>query len=73
MNDQDMAVEDMRYVVATLGGPASVSAAMPDLRYDWSCGCAVLVDGSVPSRSWVRCTAHANLTLATRRTSRRSA
>jgi hypothetical protein len=52
-------VGDVREVFAALGMPASVCAEMPELRYEWECGCRVVVDSDVLERRWDRCTLHA--------------
>jgi len=49
----------LRDVVAALGAPVAVRAAMPELRYEWRCGCCVVVDSDVMERRWDRCAAHA--------------
>lgn len=54
-------IDDVRTVFRALGAPGRVRASMPELRYEWSCGCRVVVDSDLLERRWEACPGHRTL------------
>ena len=58
MGDERVAIDDVRALFGKIGPPERISADLPMLRYDWDCGCAVVVDSDAVERTWERCADH---------------